>query len=167
MLWIRDWAWPDQERAARADLARGPRGRVDAWVALDGGFARGFREADRSPGDGWVGLDPLSALVGASAGAPVGCLLTVEVDVLPEHEADLNAWYEQEHLPGLASVPGTIRAARYRRQSGARRYLASYHLTDAATVRSPAWLAVRATPWSDRVRACFVDPRRTLFQALR
>ena len=37
----------------------------------------------------------------------------VETDVLPGHEDDLNAWYAQEHLPGLAAVPGTVRAARY------------------------------------------------------
>ena len=31
----------------------------------------------------------------------------VEADVLPESEAQLNAWYTIEHLPGLAAVPGT------------------------------------------------------------
>jgi hypothetical protein len=32
------------------------------------------------------------------------------IDVLPGSEADFDPWYEQEHLPGLASVPGTVRA---------------------------------------------------------
>ena len=38
----------------------------------------------------------------------------VETDVAPEAEADLNDWYDHEHLAGLAAVPGTVQAWRYR-----------------------------------------------------
>jgi hypothetical protein len=48
----------------------------------------------------------------------------VESDVLPAHEDAFNAWYDHEHLPGLAAVPGTVRAARYISAAGAPRYYA-------------------------------------------
>ena len=41
-----------------------------------------------------------------SAGATATVYDVVETDVLPEAEADCAAWYFEEHLPGLASVPG-------------------------------------------------------------
>ena len=33
-------------------------------------------------------------------------------------EAEFNAWYDKEHLPGLAAVPGVVRAVRLRRLDG-------------------------------------------------
>lgn len=33
-------------------------------------------------------------------------LLVVMADVDPEHEEDLNGWYNEEHLPALLKVPG-------------------------------------------------------------
>ncbi len=47
-------------------------------------------------------------LPGASASLPAPYHYVVETDVLPEHEADFNRWYDGEHLPGLAAVPGTV-----------------------------------------------------------
>ena len=63
--------------------------------------------------------------------------------MLPEAEADLNAWYDQEHLPGLAAVPGTVRALRYECRHKGPRYLACYDLHTRETFGSPPWLAVR------------------------
>ena len=68
----------------------------------------------------------------------------------------------REHLAGLASVPGTVRAARYRDAIGHPRYHACYDLVQPQILDSPAWLAVRATPWSDRVRPTFVRPRAAM-----
>lgn len=163
MLWVRDFQWPAGQADFRRALRDGPSQRVDGWVSSDGSYARVFQESAEAPGDDWVALEPISALPGASAGQPIVCLCMVETDVLPEHEADFNAWYAQEHLPGLAAVPGTIRAARYRRRHGAPRYLACYHLTSPATMERPQWLAVRGTEWSSRVRPTFQNPRRTMF----
>ena len=38
-----------------------------------------------------------------------GGFLLNAMNVAPEHEADFNAWYDQEHLPLLSKVPGTWR----------------------------------------------------------
>ena len=106
----------------------------------------------------------LVELDGASAGEAAPFQYVVETDVLAECEADFNAWYDREHMPGLAAVPGTVRAARYRDVAGHPRYYACYDLTNPGTLGSPEWLAVRATPWSDRVRPTFRNTRRTMFR---
>jgi len=105
-------------------------------------------------------------LAGASAGQSAPWHYIVETDVVPEAEADLNAWYDQEHLPGLASVPGTVRARRYECRDESPRYLACYDLHTQETFGSPPWLAVRATDWSSRVRPSFRNTRRTMFRKI-
>ncbi|OZI34014.1 hypothetical protein CAL29_10665 [Bordetella genomosp. 10] len=102
---------------------------------------------------------------GASADQPAPWHYIVETDVLAEAEQDFNAWYEEEHLPGLASVPGTVRARRYVCDA-APRYHACYDLHTRETFGSPPWLAVRASSWSDRVRPSFRNTKRTMFQAV-
>jgi len=106
----------------------------------------------------------LMEIPGASAGESAPYHYVVETDVLPEHEADFNAWYDREHLAGLASVPGTVRAMRFRNVDGRPRYHACYDLTRPDTLGSPPWLAVRGTPWSDRVRPGFFNTTRTMFR---
>ncbi|MEN5068415.1 hypothetical protein [Achromobacter aegrifaciens] len=105
-------------------------------------------------------------LAGASAGQDAPWHYIVETDVLPEADADLNAWYDQEHLPGLASVPGTVRAMRYECRDESPRYLACYDLHTRETFGSPPWLAVRASDWSGRVRPSFRNTRRTMFKRI-
>jgi hypothetical protein len=106
----------------------------------------------------------VQALPGASAGAPAPFHYVVETDVLPGFDDDLNAWYQQEHLPGLAAVPGTVCAARYLNPAGWPRYRACYDLATLDAFNSPPWLAVRATAWSSRVRPAFCNTQRTMFR---
>ena len=109
-------------------------------------------------------LDLLLDLPGASAGMPAPYHYIVETDVLPEHEADFNRWYDREHLPGLAAVPGTIRARRFRNTEASPRYHACYDIATPTTVGNREWRAVRETPWSGKVRPAFRNTRRTLFR---
>ncbi|MGH7061185.1 MAG: hypothetical protein ACREFH_12415, partial [Stellaceae bacterium] len=58
-----------------------------------------------------------------------GGLLLNAMSVAPEHEAEFNEWYDTEHVPALAAVPGTLCARRYRAHNpGGQRYVALYHL---------------------------------------
>jgi hypothetical protein len=111
-------------------------------------------------------LDALMEIDGASAQAIPTHHYVVETDVVEAADADLNAWYDQEHLPGLAGVPGTVRAARYRNLDDGPRYHACYELESQETFGSPAWLAVRASDWSSRVRPMFRNTRRIMFRSL-
>jgi hypothetical protein len=45
-------------------------------------------------------------------------------------------------------------------------YLACYDLVSPSALTSEAWLAVRRTPWSDRVRSTFRDTKRTVFRTM-
>jgi hypothetical protein len=108
----------------------------------------------------------LMDMAGASTGEAAPYHYVVETDVLAEREVDFNAWYDREHLAGLASVPGTVRAMRFRNIDGHPRYHACYDLTRPETLGSPPWLAVRRTPWSDRVRPAFFNTKRTMFRAV-
>jgi hypothetical protein len=111
-------------------------------------------------------LRRLSDLPGASSGRAAPWHYIVETDVVATAEQDLNDWYDQEHLPGLAGVPGTVRAERFICTDGAPRYHACYDLESVETFGSPPWLAVRATAWSDRVRPSFRNTKRTMFKAI-
>ncbi|MFO1302892.1 MAG: DUF4286 family protein [Burkholderiales bacterium] len=106
----------------------------------------------------------LQACEGASAGTDAAFHYVVSTDVRPEAEEDFNAWYVSEHLPGLASVPGTVRARRFRNDDDAPRYHACYDLATAETLGSPPWLAVRGTPWSSRVRPAFCNTTRLMLR---
>ncbi|HBP27889.1 DUF4286 family protein [Advenella sp. FME57] len=91
----------------------------------------------------------------------------VETDVDATAEADFNDWYTQEHMPGLAAVPGTVRAMRLHNRDGAPRYHALYLLQAQDIFGSPQWLAVRGTEWSSRVRPHFKNTKRTMFNIIR
>lgn len=105
----------------------------------------------------------LQDIRGASHGARAAFHYVVETDVVPKAETDLNDWYDREHLPGLAAVPGAIRAQRLRNLDGAPRYHSCYELVTTETLGSAPWLAVRHTAWSDRVRPSFRNTKRTMF----
>ncbi len=106
----------------------------------------------------------LADVPGASAHEAAPYHYIVETDVLADREEDFNAWYDREHLPGLASVPGTVRAMRFRDIDTHPRYYACYDLTRPETLGSPPWLAVRRSAWSDRVRPTFRNTKRTMFR---
>lgn len=86
------------------------------------------------------------------------------MDPPPALEDEFNDWYDTEHLPGLAAVPGTIRTQRFRSLDGGPRYHACYELVAPQTLGSAPWLAVRHTAWSARVRPNFRNTKRTMFR---
>jgi len=87
-------------------------------------------------------------------------LLAVAMNVDPEVEAEYNAWYNTEHLPQLAAVPGVLTARRFLAAGPEieKKYLALYHLTSPAVSRSEAWQKAANTPWTEKMRPRFRDP---------
>ena len=96
----------------------------------------------------------------ATAPAGAGGVLVASMNVDPAAEAEFNEWYNKEHLPQLASVPGVLCARRFRAggEDVERKYLALYHLTDTAVSRSDAWQKAANTPWTEKMRPHFRDP---------
>jgi hypothetical protein len=85
-----------------------------------------------------------------------GGMLLFAMNVVPEAEAEFNAWYDEEHVPRLSAVPGCLRARRFRIEravsEGSQRYLALYHLASPDVCASPAWQEAVVTEWTLRIR---------------
>jgi hypothetical protein len=87
-------------------------------------------------------------------------LLVIAMNVVPEHEAEFNEWYNTEHIPALGGVPGTLAARRYRGTGANQRYVALYHFASPEVPASSAWKAAGNTPWTERMRPHFRDLQR-------
>ena len=84
-------------------------------------------------------------------------MLTVRLDIDPEHDAEFNDWYNTDHLPALGSVPGVYAAHRYRATAGTPRYLAVYELADQDLLKGDHWKTAAASPWTLRMRHLYKD----------
>jgi hypothetical protein len=95
-------------------------------------------------------------------------LLVVWTDIPAHIEADFNRWYDDEHLPERAAIPGFLNARRYAALQSAPKYLALYDTVDAQVLRSDAYLKVanNATPWTQRVRPHFQNFLRHEYELL-
>lgn len=103
----------------------------------------------------------------ADAPAVAGGLLLNAMSVDPEHETEFNEWYDHEHVPALAAVPGTLAARRFRAREGSPRYVALYHLASPEVQASPEWKRAANTPWTERMRPYFRDHVRIVTRPYR
>jgi hypothetical protein len=94
--------------------------------------------------------------------AGAGGLLVNAMNVDPAYEQEFNEWYDNEHIPSLAAVPGTLCARRFRDVKGTHRYLALYHLKSPDVPLTAAWKKAADTPWTERLRPYFRDHLRIL-----
>jgi hypothetical protein len=91
-----------------------------------------------------------------------GGLLVNAMNVTPAHDAEFNEWYDHEHIPALAAVPGVLSARRFRDSKGTHRYLALYHLTAPEVTTGLDWKTAASSQWTDRLRPHFRDHLRIL-----
>ena len=80
-------------------------------------------------------------------------LLVVLTDVGPEHDAEFNSWYNEEHLPERLSAPGFLDAARYEALRGSPRYLAIYELESVDALHTEEYMRMSNNPteWTKRM----------------
>jgi hypothetical protein len=109
-------------------------------------------------------LEPMLDIEGASAGERPCFHYVVETDPETGWLQEISRWYDTEHMPGLAAVPGCVRAMRFLNRGGGPLSLACYDLLREDVLGSPPWLAVRATAWSDMARPHFTNTKRTMFR---
>jgi hypothetical protein len=88
-------------------------------------------------------------------------LITVWLDVPPEREEEFNDWYNLEHLPQVARLPGFVSARRYYCGEGPLKYLAWYDTVDETVESGPDFqrLVAEPTPWSRRMRRFYGEKR--------
>jgi len=108
--------------------------------------------------------------VGQTSFADAPWMYIVHTDI-PDHIVEeYNAWYDSEHLPRCAGIPGVLRARRYMSASIAGgssdgpKYLTAYELTGPDVWDSPAALLARKTPWTEKMRSLFSNTRRVLYR---
>jgi hypothetical protein len=99
---------------------------------------------------------------GAASGGLAAYHYVVRTDVQRGGEQELEHWYDEEHMPLLAGVPGTVKACRLLCLDAPPRFYACYDLLAPEVPESDEWLKVRGTPWSDRVRPTFTNTRRVM-----
>ena len=96
-----------------------------------------------------------------------GGLLLNAMNIAPELEAEFNEWYDKEHIPALAAVPGVLCARRFRGTSGNRKYVALYHLAEPGVVESAEWKTARQSDWTSRLQPHFRDHLRLVLRRYR
>lgn len=111
-------------------------------------------------------LQRVMRLSGKPSGQTPSVHYVVETDPQTGWRDEIFRWYDQEHLPGLSQVPGTVLAQRFLNLDHGPRSFACYDLVSAGVLGSPPWLAVRGTPWSDVCRPHFTNTLRTLFEKI-
>jgi hypothetical protein len=76
------------------------------------------------------------------------------MSVPPAVEAEWNAWYNNEYIPGYRKVPGVIYARRYRVHEGTSGYTTVYEFDSTAVPDSAAWKEqqLHSSPKSPRMR---------------
>lgn len=111
-------------------------------------------------------LECVFAIDGHSRAATPAFHYVVEMDPDAGWMPEISRWYDSEHMPGLAAVPGCIRALRLINHDHGPLSLACYDLVSRETLGSPPWLAVRASAWSDITRPHFTNTQRTMFEVM-
>ena len=103
------------------------------------------------------------------APASAGGLLLVAMTPALGVETASNAWYDNEHVPALAGVPGVLCARRFRNAAaGGPKYVALYHLTAPAVVDGAEWKqASGSTPMPEHIRPQISDRLRLVCRSYR
>ena len=82
--------------------------------------------------------------------------LMAMMEPTPVMEEEFNDWYDMEHTPDRASIPGFESARRFVCVSGWPKYVSFYDLESAQVLESEAYRVVaweRFSPWTKRVMA--------------
>jgi hypothetical protein len=82
-----------------------------------------------------------------------GALRVVGLEPPPDVEEEYNAWYEEEHLPGLIKVPGVLRVRRFKGVEGGLAYLTVWDLAGPEVRETESFVRAAETPWTHRMRA--------------
>jgi hypothetical protein len=109
-------------------------------------------------------LQEVMRLDGPYSDIPMGVHYVVETDPEEGWAPEIYKWYDEEHMPGLARVPGCLVARRYLNLDHSPRSFACYDLHNPDVLSTAPWLAVRGSAWSDICRPHFTNTLRTMFQ---
>jgi hypothetical protein len=126
---------------------------------------------DKAVGAGLATLDRRVYEQISADGSPVGrtapVILAVSLSVPEGTEADLSAWYTDEHIPMLLSVPGWRRIRRYRlvnaMDAAGPDFLSLHEVAGPEVFENADYLAAISTPWRDRIVGSALRRERRVF----
>jgi len=99
-----------------------------------------------------------------------GTILVVMMEVAPEHEAEFNLWYNDEHLPERLEIAGYVSARRFKLEEGegVLKYLCIWELMDGSPLHSEAYKAQQQRPSElrDRVHTYIKQRMRGLYRQI-
>lgn len=84
-------------------------------------------------------------------------VLTVRLNTPADHEAEFNAWYNEDHIPALVAVPGVYCARRYVAVEGDPKYLAVYEMRDGEIPKTEEWNRARDFGRTAQIRPHLLD----------
>jgi antibiotic biosynthesis monooxygenase (ABM) superfamily enzyme len=90
----------------------------------------------------------------------------VKTDIPADLERDFNDWYDNEHVPALASVPGCFQARRFLAVDGQPKYMAVYEIDTPDVIKSAAWAKARDTAWTEKIRPHLHNLERRVYQLI-
>ena len=90
-------------------------------------------------------------------------LLLVMMDIDPEHEAEFERWYTEEHLPDRAHCPGFLSARRFQAIEGELKYMALYELEGPEVLQSEEYRKIRYTEWTRAMEPRFKNFVRNVY----
>ena len=91
-------------------------------------------------------------------------LMAVSMSVPESAEADMEAWYVEEHIPMLLAVPGWRRSRRYVLTSGdGPKYLSLHEIDSHASFDLPEYKAAISTPWRNRIVESAIGREKRVF----
>lgn len=101
-------------------------------------------------------------------GSGADALFALLTDVVPGGEAELEEWYDQEHMRERMTCPGFLRARRFEVVEGAPRYLVLYDLESVAALESDRYRSYQASPSPATRRALGLarDSQRKVYERI-
>lgn len=96
-------------------------------------------------------------------GYPFG-MLFVASDIDEVHENEFNNWYDNEHVPDRVSMPGVIKATRFKAVVGSPKYLALYWAKSLSSFDGPEYQHAfkNQTSWSNKILPLMKNPIRRI-----
>ncbi|MDA0733828.1 MAG: hypothetical protein O2909_04120 [Chloroflexi bacterium] len=100
-----------------------------------------------------------------------GTVMVVMMDVEPEHEAEFNRWYDDEHLVERLEIPGYVSARRFKLEEGrggVLKYLCIWEMDDSSCLESEEYKAQRLRPSElrDRVNTYITQRSRGVYKQI-
>ncbi|MFC1885694.1 hypothetical protein ACFLZM_01365 [Thermodesulfobacteriota bacterium] len=93
-------------------------------------------------------------------------MITVEIDVEPEMEDELNRWYNEEHLPNLLKVPGVVWGKRGANTGPGIKFIAVYEHESIDIQHTQAYKEAVDTEWTRKLRPHYLKFERNVYEVI-